>query len=309
MKTKLALLLVLFCHFGFSQTVADADGNSYQTVTIGTQLWMAENLKTSLFNDYSTIAKVSDISGWSDYSDSTPKYCWYDNDSAQFASTYGALYTWHVVKSGKLCPVGWHVPTDAEWTSLRDYLTANGHSGKEGIALKSTTGWSDDFQGADGNGTDNYSFNALPSGVRREDGKFINVGEFQYWWSSTEKTTLEARCHNLYNYSYNLTRWSARKEYGASVRCLSNIPVGISEFNQKLSVISISPNPCDDVLNLSGLEENTSYFIYDLFGHLVKTANTESVINVSELASGVYHIRITDSSGTVIKTKKIVITH
>ncbi|MDD4729737.1 MAG: FISUMP domain-containing protein, partial [Dysgonamonadaceae bacterium] len=104
-------------------TVTDIDDNVYHTVTIGTQVWMVENLKTTKYNDGTSIPLVSDGTAWSNLA--TPGYCFYNNDAAN-KSTYGALYNWFTVNTNKLAPTGWHVPTDAESTTLENYLIANG---------------------------------------------------------------------------------------------------------------------------------------------------------------------------------------
>src|SRR6056297_474152 len=163
-------------------TVTDIDGNVYSTVIIGDQEWMAENLKTTTYNDGTSIDLVTDDTDWEN--NTTGAYCWYDNDQANYAETYGALYNWHAVNNGNLCPDGWHVPTDAEWTTLEDYITSDGHIGTEGAALKATYGWYDD-----GNGTDDYGFSALPGGGRHYDYSFFGEGYFGSWWSSTESSS------------------------------------------------------------------------------------------------------------------------
>src|SRR6056297_2565672 len=156
-------------------TVTDIDGNVYSTVQIGDQVWMSENLKTTTYNDGASIDLVTDNTAWQN--NTTGAYCWYDNDEAQYADTYGALYNWHAVNTGNLCPDGWHVPTDAEWTALEDYIASNGHSGTEGTALKATSGWNNDR-----NGTDDYGFTALPGGGRSSDGAFGVIGGGGTWW-------------------------------------------------------------------------------------------------------------------------------
>ena len=98
------------------ETVTDIDGNVYSTVQIGDQVWMAENLKTTTYNNGTSIALVTDNTDWEN--NTAGAFCWYDNDQAAYADTYGALYNWHAVNSGNLCPDGWHVATDAEWKTL-----------------------------------------------------------------------------------------------------------------------------------------------------------------------------------------------
>ena len=199
-----------------NNTVTDINGNSYKTVTIGTQVWMAENLRTTKYKDGSSIPNVTDNSQWSALT--TGAWSNY-NTNSQYDNTYGKLYNWHAVKTGKLCPTGWHVPTDAEWTVLTNYLSENGHSGTEGKALKSTTGWI-----YNGNGTDNYGWNGLPGGYRLGNGfyggYFLNFGDNGYWWSSSEAGPNLAWNRYLGGYDVSVYRDDPSKKDGFSVRCL-----------------------------------------------------------------------------------------
>jgi uncharacterized protein (TIGR02145 family) len=211
--------------------VIDMNGNRYNTVKIGTQIWMAENLKTSKYNDGTDIPLVPDSASWANLT--TPGCCWYKNDQGTYGSTYGAFYNWYAVNTGKLCPVGWHLPTDAEWTTLENYMIANGYnfdgttSGNSiAKSLATATGWtSSTNQGAVGN-TDypayrnKSGFSGLPGGGRYFDGAFDYIGYYGYWWSSTELSTYYAWCRYL-DYDYALLgRSNSYKEYGFSVRCL-----------------------------------------------------------------------------------------
>ena len=103
-----------------SGNVTDIEGNVYNVVTIGTQVWMAENLKTTRFNDNSSIPQVTVTADWIVLT--TPAYCWMLNDEVTYKDLYGALYNWFAVNSGKLCPTGWHVPSDAEFMTLEEAL-------------------------------------------------------------------------------------------------------------------------------------------------------------------------------------------
>ncbi len=202
-------------------TVSDADGNSYSTVKISTQLWMAENLKTTKYDDGAAIA-----TSWSGTEGS---YAWYGNDSATNAQTYGALYNWYAVNTGKLCPTGWHVPTDNEWTELTEYLENNGYgyggSGNDiAKSLAATSGWT--AGGTAGNiGNDQSSnnssgFTALPGGYRSNNGTFGNIGHNGCWWSATEYSTTYAWYRDMYYYYSNVLRSYNNKQSGFSVRCL-----------------------------------------------------------------------------------------
>jgi uncharacterized protein (TIGR02145 family) len=193
-------------------TMTDIEGNTYRTIGIGTQTWMAENLRTTKFNDDSAIPLVADNNTWAGLS--TPAYCWYDNDPEQHAPNYGALYSWSTVETGKLCPTGWHVPSDAEWTVLADFL-----GGDAGGKMKETgtSHWEDPNTGA----TNSSGFTAVPGGVRSgHDGIFYDVSLFGNWWSSTADSNGDALYRNMYTDDAGLGRHGIIKSYGYSVRCL-----------------------------------------------------------------------------------------
>jgi len=195
--------------------ITDADGNVYTSVTIGTQEWMTENLRTTKYSDGTAIPNVTDNSQWENLS--TGAWCNYNNSSSNDA-TYGKLYNWYAASNSRnVCPTGWHVPTDSEWTVLTDYLTANGHSGAEGTALKATSGWSSGV-----NGTDDYGWLGLPGGGRATYGYFDLVGNYGTgtWWSSSQYGTNDAWSRDLSYYDDGVDRNLSLKDYGFSVRCL-----------------------------------------------------------------------------------------
>jgi uncharacterized protein (TIGR02145 family) len=177
---------------------------------------MAENLKTTKYNDGTAIPNVTDGTAW--HALSTPAYCWYNNDAATNKATYGALYNWYTVNTGKLCPTGWHVPTDAEWTTLTDYL---GGINVAGGKLKEigTTHWSSPNTGA----TNETGFTALPGGSRVGYGYFGGIGSFGDWWSSSESSTYDAWYRNVDNGSSDVDRGDGNKFNGCSVRCVRDL--------------------------------------------------------------------------------------
>ena len=97
-------------------TIRDIDGDVYTSITIGTQIWLVQNLKTTKYNDGEVIPNIIDNTAWTELT--TPGYCWYNNDAATYKPTNGALYNWYAVNTSKLCPLGWHVPSDDEWKTL-----------------------------------------------------------------------------------------------------------------------------------------------------------------------------------------------
>jgi uncharacterized protein (TIGR02145 family) len=194
-------------------TVTDNDGNVYNTVTIGTQTWMAENLKTTKYNDNTSIPLVTDNTAWAALT--TSGYCWYNNDAATYKATYGALYNWYTVNTGKLCPTGWHVPTDAEWTTLTTYLGGESIAGGK-LKATGTTYWASPNTGA----TNESGFTALPGGYRYGNGTCFSIGGYGIWWSSTEYSATYAWYRAVSYDDADVNRFSDYKQDGLSVRCL-----------------------------------------------------------------------------------------
>lgn len=207
----------------------DYDGNNYTTVTIGTQVWMVENLKVTTYNDGIAIPNVTDNTAWANLT--TGAYCNYNNDAVN-GTKYGKLYNWYAVNTGKLAPAGWHVPSDGEWTTLQTYLIANGYNydatttgNKIAKSLAATTDWSSSINtGAIGNDltlNNSTGFSALPGGSRYYEGLFGSLG-YAYWWSSTEYDTDKARNRYLFYINTNLLSYYYSKVLGYSVRCVKD---------------------------------------------------------------------------------------
>jgi len=207
----------------FTTKLADTDGNLYNTVKIGTQLWMTENLRVTKLNDNTPIPEVTDNALW--IGSSVPAYCWYNND-IDYKPSYGALYNWYAVNSGKLCPSGWHVPTDDEFNILEqslgmaaDQLNLWGFRGTDqGTQLKNSTGWDEG-----GNGTNSSGFSALPGGYRfGATGDFYLLTIITYWWTSTEHDADRGWYRRLDSSSTAVYRASTSKKGGKYIRCLKN---------------------------------------------------------------------------------------
>ena len=182
-------------------TLMDADENEYQCVQIGNQVWMAENLRTTSYNDGSPISNGIGDTAWGKCSDTRiGAYCFYDNttDSDRIAR-FGALYNWYAVNTAKLAPLGWHVPTLADWDTLWSYLIVNGYnydgtttSDKIAKSMAANTDWApSQNEGAVGNdlSTNNKSgFSALPGGYREHDGRFLSKSNLSEWWIAPENS-------------------------------------------------------------------------------------------------------------------------
>jgi uncharacterized protein (TIGR02145 family) len=203
--------------------VKDIEGNTYHSVKIGAQVWMGENLKTTMYNDGKSIPLVSDGLIWESLT--TPAYCNYDNNSISNKAKYGSLYNWYTVNTGKLCPKNWHVPTDSEWKLMEIYLMMDlyeveniGWRGTDqGDALKSDIGWH-----LPDNGTNKSGFSALPGGYINDYGEFGFLEINGNWWSSTELYEENAYYRRLYFNEGKVGRYNTYKTSGFSVRCIKN---------------------------------------------------------------------------------------
>jgi uncharacterized protein (TIGR02145 family) len=195
--------------------VTDSEGNSYKTIKAGTQVWMAETLRSTKFNDGIEIPAIQTSVQWKNTI--TPGYCWYDNDSITNSATYGALYNGYAVNSGKLCPTGWHIPAIDDWQHLKEFLT---DSLSEGGKLKETgtLHWMTPNKGA----TNSSGFSALPSGFRFTDGTFTAIQRYTGFWLSSEIGTDNQWFLGLYYGDASATVSSVSKKYGLSVRCVKD---------------------------------------------------------------------------------------
>jgi len=219
-------------------TLTDPDGNTYTTVTIGTQTWTVENLRTTKFNDGTSIPHVSDSIEWSGlYSTTSPGYCFYNNSTSALERVkWGALYNWYAINTGKLAPEGWRVPSEEDWLILENYLIASGYNydgsnsgNKIGKSLAAKTDWeSSSSSGAGAIGNDLSSnnrsgFSALPCGYRLLRGDrcyFYAQGSSCTWWSSSEYDSLRASTRGLIYIDNSLENYSLSgyKFEGKSVR-------------------------------------------------------------------------------------------
>ena len=243
---KVSLIFILLIGFGCISYA--------QTVTIGTQVWMTKNLDVATFRNGDPIPQAKTNEEWKKAGENQqPAWCYYDNDPANGAK-YGKLYNWYAVNDSRgLAPVGYHIPSDAEWTKLTDFL---GGESVAGTKMKSKSGWNSYTTGGSktcpncvnwnaeyrrkvpchtcqdkryvpapkvtnsGNGTNTSGFSGLPGGLRYDYGTFFAIGKFGVWWSSTEYTTDDALSRKLLRLNGNVYRYSYNKGGGFSVRCL-----------------------------------------------------------------------------------------
>lgn len=211
-------------------TVADVDGNVYKTIDIGNQTWMAENLRTTRYNDQTEIPLVTGDTAWGLLQ--TPGYCWYENNEEVFKNIYGAYYNWLTVNTGKLCPSGWHVPSDGEWKVLEMELGMTQEEadkldwrGIEAVKLKET-GTMNWYSRSNVNGTNTSGFTALPGGERSlyyTTDTYKNEGFNASWWTSTAITEWSGAYFRSIQYgSYRIYRFPAYIQQGLNVRCIKD---------------------------------------------------------------------------------------
>jgi uncharacterized protein (TIGR02145 family) len=198
-------------------SLTDFEGNIYNTITIGTQVWMKENLKTTKYSDGTSIPLVTSTTEWASLT--SPGYCWYENDESSYKTPYGALYNWYTVNTGKICPIGWHVPSDTDWTILITYLGGERVAGGK-LKEIGTAHWLSPNKGA----SNNAGFKALPGGCRSTIGKPMDYGikYYGHWWSSTDNL------NEAYMIAIDYSRIVVDlgfldKTGGYSIRCLKDI--------------------------------------------------------------------------------------
>jgi uncharacterized protein (TIGR02145 family) len=215
----------IFVHQPLAYVFSDIDNNIYSLVKIGSQIWMAENLKATHYADGSEISLVENGTSWSMLSHDDKAYCYYDNSSAN-AEMYGALYTWAAAVNGTtgsdanpsnvqgVCPDGWHLPSKAEWEALEIQVSMLGHSGEEGKALKSTSGWYQDM-----NGTDDFGFTGLPAGQRDQGGMSYQLSVRAYFWTASGGSG-SSSYKSLRTHLNRIDGSSMNNQVGFSVRCV-----------------------------------------------------------------------------------------
>lgn len=307
-----------------TNTVTDIDGNVYHTVTIGTQTWMVENLKTTRYRNGDAIGTTTpadrDIT-----IETEQKYQWaaYYGDENKVAK-YGRLYTWYAATDTRnIAPAGWHVPTDADWRTLENYLIANGYNydgtttgNKIAKSLAAITDWyTSTIVGAIGNDltkNNKSGFTALPCGYRSNTGAFIwtRWGFYGSWWSSSDSwDNYKMHGYGLLYKDSNLSVALALPYQGFSVRCVkgevvSQIPS--NEISGNSLTMVIYPNPTNGkfkVTFINTVVNNCNIYITNILGQTVlqqKTSGSEAEIDITKQPAGVYFVRLrTDTNEEV----------
>jgi uncharacterized protein (TIGR02145 family) len=302
----------------------DFHSTPYPVIGIGFQIWMAGNLTTAQYNDGTSIPYVTDQSTWGTLT--TPAYCWYNN---VVGGTY-ALYNWYTINTGKLCPTGWHIPTDAEWTIMENYLIANGYNYDgtlvgnkiaKSLALDDVVNfWTPStVTGTPGN-TDyptyrnKSGFKAVPSGYRDGGGGFGSSGIGAYWWSTQELNVSTACGPYMTNDGINTSRICIDKKYGFSVRCLQNVQP-VAEISGTTAVCISAPQPN---ITFTGITGTAPFiFTYTINGGSNQTVSTATTMGnswsvpVPTGTAGTYTyslVSVQDAYSTVAQTGSAVVT-
>jgi uncharacterized protein (TIGR02145 family) len=278
-------------------SVTDVDGNTYATIAIGTQVWMAENLRTTKFNNGDQIQNIADDNQWVNTTNAAWTY--YDNFSL-YENPYGKLYNYYAVTDSRyICPMGWHVPIDAEWTFLTNYL---GGLSIAGGKMKSTgiTYWNTPNEGA----TNESGFSGLPSGLRSFT--FYDIGTNARFWSATISGGGSVIIRRLYKDYKTIGREFESSEYtGLSIRCLNDFPNSINKNNDDINLnLKTYPNIAEDFINVEytlNEKENITISLLNIEGKPIKVFGNENQIagfkriflDVTDIPSGIYMLKIT----------------
>ncbi len=311
MKKSLGILIVvgLMGLNGMGQTIADIDGNIYNTVTIGSQIWTKENLRTTKYSNGIPIHYEAVDSIWGGLTISA--FCTYHNDTS-YRHEYGNLYNFYaVIDSDKVCPAGWHVPSDGEWNILINYLGGDSIAGGK-MREAGLTHWPTPNAGAD----NSSGLTVLPAGYRWSNygfnpGKFNALNGNGAIWTTTNNSGSTAIAKYFYTGDAGVASLNFRNSYGMSVRCVSDVPAGINETKTQQR-ISISPNPfsTQTTLTLQGTYHNPSLFIYNLLGQEVRSipigTNTQITIPRGNLPAGMYFYKLIEDNKEVLGIGKII---
>jgi uncharacterized protein (TIGR02145 family) len=317
--------ILLFATFVFltiqnhAQTVTDIDGNIYNIVSIGTQKWMKENLKTIHYNNGDEIPNITDSTQWKNLL--TGAYCNYNNDTS-IAAIYGRLYNWYAATDNrKICPSGWHIPADSECYVLTYYLGSIWNAGGKMKEI-GTLHWLSPNIGA----TNSSDFMALPGGCRNGrnvqpliDGAFVFLTQYFNMWTTVpiydsivQNMDSVAFTRTLRNNDSSILRYLYTKSYGLSVRCICDSATNrINEYKNE-NDFNLFPNPSTGMIIIEFNQpekQDLLIEVINILGQKVRIINNKKptannnmvVINVSDLAHGVYFIKIRIADGFVVK--------
>lgn len=292
----------------WSQTdsILDLEGNVYKTVAIGTQWWMAENLKVSQFANGDQIPLLTNASEWAETEEGA--YCYYGN-RASFVDSYGNLYNWYTVEDERgVCPAGWHVATDADWITMEMFLGMSAAEAERMTAWRGTDEGSklkdESFEGNNSSG-----FTALATGYRDPAGVFKAMGTDNDYWTSTpydNKGTIEGVLHGFLNSQPSTVRNFHVPGYGFCIRCVRDEAVQVKNLIS-LPGSNVFPNPTGDQLYVKNANGN-HLTIRNLNGQTVLTESVTSAdhqVDMSTLAEGTYLVSVSDQEE--VRTTQVIV--
>jgi len=291
-KLQFTFLSFLLHSFLFCQTpiagngIMDIDGNNYNSVIYPNgQEWMTENLKTGRFSNGDEITYSEQSLDWQTLN--AAAYSYYNHDESS-KNIFGNLYNWFTtIDERNVCPSGWHVPTDNEWTALTDVYGGNGVAGGK-MKVEDTLLWQAPNLGA----TNESLFSALPAGCRYDGGNFSNIEKYSYWWTSTQLDNQFCWYRSAFYNSDNLVKNYTTKTTGFSIRCVKNqLASNDSKINNL--ELEIFPNPFTDIVTINSSNEIQNLTLTDSRGKIIKTFSLQSEnhqLSLQSLESGVYFI-------------------
>jgi uncharacterized protein (TIGR02145 family) len=295
-KSALLFALLMFLIIqNHAQTLVDIDGNVYNTISIGNQVWMKENLRVQHFRNGKAIPNITDNMQWSNLESAA--FCVYNNDTA-LRTTYGLLYNWYTVNdSNNIAPLGWHIPDQSEWQTLEAYLGGIDIAGGK-MKEADTTHWISPNTGA----SNESGFTALPAGLRyHSNGQFMGIGQSCNMWSTTlwGSDTLALNCYLSYWFT-KATNAGSWINMGYSIRCIKDITsnnINNIEINRHFKLF---PNPANDrfFINCAG---NAQMEIMSLAGNIImqhELVKSKTEIDISALTTGMYIIKVTAPNWT-----------
>lgn len=279
-------LWALFTTRTNAQYITDYDGNEYDTISIGTQVWMKQNLKVTHYNDGTPIPNVSDSTAWAGLTSGAR--CYFNNDSVTFDSVYGALYNWYVATNPNICPSGWHISTNAEWLQVEIALGGDAVAGGE-MKEAGTLHWLSPNTGA----TNNSGYTGLPGGLRDANSNYNYVSENGLWWTKSSYNTTLAWSTYLWYLNTGVDHNPTPKKMGLSIRCIKSSNTSLEEMNC-FENIRIWPNPANEKIKIElpeYVQVSISIISYEgkiVLQHTPQNPNVE--LYISHLSAGMYVI-------------------
>ncbi|HOY32906.1 MAG TPA: FISUMP domain-containing protein [Bacteroidales bacterium] len=280
-----------------AQVVTDYDGNVYDTVVIENQVWLKQNLRTTHYNTGALIPNVTDSTAWATLL--SGGRCYYNNDSSAYDSVYGPLYNWYAAHNSNVCPLGWRVPSDAEWQDVENILGGAPLAGGE-MKEADTVHWLSPNTGA----TNNSGFTGLPGGGRTTTGTFQFIRENGLWWTSSSNGPSTAVGLYMWYLSSGVEHDPVSRKYGVSIRCMKDANNGIEDINDA-GKCSLNPNPAKDIITLD-FGENQRFImqVFNIIGECVMERefnNGKNSTDISSLPGGTYMVKLIGKTNVITK--------